>query len=145
MFGFLKNIGSTLSSIGSKVLPWLNKGAHVGKNIVGKAGDWAEKVQKGIEIGKQVGKAGSAILANSGDKGKQLGEKLDGLYNKKLVGGKSLGDLVEGSNAGAIRAQGLTNSAKAVFANVIDPRLEEMNNKQRRSDNFSEMPNVIED
>jgi len=119
MFGFLASLASkfipTLFGLGSKILPAVSKAVAVGKAVIPKVASAVGKVANGIATAKAVGKA---VKGAVGSVAPEATKKVEEAYNKKIIGGRSLGDLVESGERGIGKVKDVADRAKAVMANI---------------------------
>jgi hypothetical protein len=119
MFGFLANLASkfipAITGLASRAIPAVTRAVAVGKKIVPRVIGAVGKAQNALHTAKNIGKTARGIVGNISP---ELGKKIDETYNKKMIGGKSLGDLVESSDRGLGQVKDVADKAKAVLANI---------------------------
>jgi phage-related protein len=104
-----------ITGLASRAVPMVSKAIAVGKNIVPKVLGAVGKVQNAINTAKAVGKVAKGAVDTVAP---EIGKKIDDAYNRKIVGGMSVGDVLEKGEKGLAQASGVANQAKAILANV---------------------------
>jgi len=104
-----------LTGLASRAIPAMTRAIAVGKNIVPRVLGAVGKVQNMINTGRAVGKAVKGAVDNVAP---EVGKKMDDAYNRKLVGGMSISDVLEKGQKGLANATGLANNAKQILANI---------------------------
>ncbi len=123
LMGLASRALPAIAGLASRAVPALTRAVAVGKSVLPRVANAIGKGQQMYNTAKAIGKgAHQAIKVVSPDAGKRL----EDAYNRKVVGGLSVSDVVERGQKGLAGATGLTNSAKGIFANVIDPALEKL-------------------
>lgn len=119
MFGFLASLASrfipAITGLASKIVPAIGRAFAVGKTvapkIIGAVGKAANAVNTGIAVGKAVKGAVDKVAP-------EVGKKVEEVYNKKIGGKVSIGDVVERGEKGLAKAVKVADEAKSVFANI---------------------------
>jgi len=105
-----------VAGLASRAVPAITRGIAVGKSLLPKVVGAVGKVSNMISQGKAVGKAVKGAVDAVAP---EMGKKIDEAYNRKVVGGMSVADVLEKGEKGLATATGLANSAKQVLANVV--------------------------
>jgi hypothetical protein len=116
---FLLNLASkflpSIAGLASRAIPAISSAIAVGKNVLPHVASAVGKAQQAYQTAKAVGKGihsvGKVIAP-------ELTQKVEDTYNKKMVGNKSIADVVNYGERGLAGAANLTNQAKGVFANL---------------------------
>lgn len=116
---FLLNMASkflpAIAGIASRAIPGLSSAIAVGKNVLPQVAGAVGKANQIFQTAKAVGKTihgvGKVIAPG-------LTQKVEDTFNKKLVGNKSIADVVNYGEKGLAGATKITDQAKGVFANI---------------------------
>ena len=116
---FLLNMASkflpAIAGIASRAIPGLTSAIAVGKQIIphiaGAVGKAQQIYQGAKAVGKTIGSIGKSIAPD-------LAKKVEDTFNKKIVGNKSIADVVNYGEKGLAGAAKLTDQSKGVFANI---------------------------
>jgi hypothetical protein len=116
---FLLNMASkflpAIAGIASRAIPAISSAIAVGKNVLPQVAGAVGKAQQAFQTAKAVGKTihgiGKVVAPD-------LTQKVENTFNKKMVGGKSIADVVNYGEKGLSTASNISNQAKGVFANI---------------------------
>ncbi len=119
MFGFLANLASkfipAISGLASRAIPAVTSAIAVGKRVAPKIIGAVGKAQNAINTAKNIGKKVKGAINTMSP---ELGKKIDENINRKIIGGKSIGDLLESGERGLGQVKDVADKAKAVLANI---------------------------
>lgn len=116
---FLLNMASrflpSIIGMASRAIPALSSAIAVGKNVLPQVAGAVGKANRMFQIAKAVGKGihgiGNIVAPN-------LTKKVEDTFNRKLVGNKSIADVVNYGEKGLAGAAKITDQAKNIFANI---------------------------